>query len=261
MLDDIEDVTDAWYMRPLQYPINDRAVNVFTAEALRPGTIFMVFDHRVREALKDDTFHDFLGFDGGGLKIGLGFRYGLMEYLDLGVYRLNGTVEAFDTYEFDARYQFLQERVHGLDLAVRGGGTWFPVKDGEDASGALFQLLGNKTIHHRFRFGTGLLFHSQSSNADKTDADDDHSLAIPASLEVRLSSSMSWVAEAVTTIDGYHSDHPAISSGIKIITHRHTFNVLVTNSQYITADGIVTGSNVNGNDIAIGFTITKELGS
>lgn len=260
-LDDIIDVTDSWYLNPQQYPIFDRAINVFAGEALRPGTMLLVFDHRVRGSLSDDPFHDFLGFDAGGLKVGIGYRYGLYDNLDMGWYRSNGTIETYDTYEFDARYQFRRQRLHNFDMAFRVGFTWFPQKDSEDASGVFYQLLTNKTINHRFRFGTGLLYHSESSNANKADTSDDYSLAIPATLEVRLSPSLSWSSEVVTTIDGYHSAHPVITSALKIITHSHTFAILVTNSQYITADGIVTGSDLDFNDAMIGFTITKELGT
>jgi len=260
-LDEVIDVSDVWYLNPMQFPVLDRGINVFSGEALRPKTLLMVFDHRVRGSLKDEPFHDFLGFDAGGLKVGIGLRYGLLENVDVGLYRLNGTYESFDTYELDGRWQLRGSRTDGYDLAVRFGFTWFPHKDKDDASGIFGQLLANKTLAHRIRVGCGLLYHSESSGAVKADVDDSHSLAIPALTEFRVSKSLSWVGEVVIPINGYQAQHPLISTSLKIITHRHTFSVLVTNSQYPTADGIVTGSENDFSEAAIGFTITKELGS
>jgi len=260
-LDDVEEITDAWYLNPNQFPIIDRGVNVLSGKSLRPGTILMIFDHRVRESLSKDPFHDFLGFDAGGLKVGIGFRYGLIENLDLGLYRLNGTVENYDTYEFDARFQFLQQPIHHFDISTRFGFTWFSQKEKEDASGVFIQLLANKTLAHRFNVGTGLLYHSESSNSNKADNDQAHTFAIPFAFELRLSPTFSWAFESVTTVDGYNETYPAISTAIKIITHRHIFSILFTNTQNISSDGIITGSQSDFGDAAIGFTITKELGS
>lgn len=258
-LDEIVDVSEAWYLNPHQFPVLDRFTSVFSGEALRRGSRLFVFDHRVRQRLSEEPFHDFLGFDAGGLKIGIGFRYGIFDNIDVGWYRLNGTVELFDTYEFDVRYQLLSERARGISLAVRAGLSWFANRDADDASGGFLQLLANRTFAHRIKFGTGLLYHSESSNADKSDIDPAHSVAIPGLFELRLSPSLSLVVETVSGIDGYRSAHPVISSALKIITHRHTFSILVSNSQYTSADGIVTNSNTDFGEAAIGFTITREL--
>jgi len=258
-LDDVADITDAWYSHPTQYPILDRSINVHTGATLRPGTILWVFDHRVREALSEDPFNDFLGFDAGGVKVGIGLRFGLLENTDVGVYRLNGTVEVFDTYEFDLRHRFLQQRLDGLDLATRVGVTWFSQKNMGDASGGFLQILAGKTWVHRVRIGTGLLYHSESSNAGKSDTDPAHSLAVPGTIEIRLKPSLSWIVEVVSAVGGYRSRYPVISSAFKIITYRHTFSLIVTNSQYITADGIVTNTGRDFSDASFGFTITKEL--
>jgi hypothetical protein len=258
-LDDIEDVSDAWYLNPQQFPVLDRFTSVFSATALRRGSVLLDFDHRVRQPLSDEPLHDFLGFDAGGLKIGIGFRYGIIANADIGLYRLNGTVEIFDTYEFDARYQLLHERTHGLSLALRGGVSWFVQPDIEDASGGFFQLLVDKTFAHRVRFGTGLLYHSESSGPDKATGDEAHSLAIPGMLALRLFPSLALVVETVSAVDGYYAAHPMVSIALKKITHGHTFSLLVSNSQYTSADGIITNSDTDFGDAAIGFTITREL--
>lgn len=258
-LDVVEDISDAWYLNPQQFPVLDRFTSVYSADGLRRGAMLLIFDHRVREKLSEAPFHDLLGFDAGGLKVGFGYRYGLMNNLDIGMYRLNGTVEIFDTYEFDARYQLLRQRKHGLSLAARAGVSWFVQRYFEDASGGFAQLLANKTFAHTLKLGTGLLYHSESSNVDKASSDPAHSLAIPVMYELRWSPSLAIVGEIVSGVDGYYEAHPVVATGLKMITHRHSFCILVSNSQYPAADGIVTGSSRSFSDAAIGFTITREL--
>src|SRR5688572_22819147 len=105
--DDIEEIEevavvtdeDAWYGNA--YPEMDRHFGLLNAHTARPGTILFVVTHRTRRGVLRDPFYDYLGFDGGGLKVGINLRMGLAKGLDFGFARLNGTAEPFDTYEFD----------------------------------------------------------------------------------------------------------------------------------------------------------------
>jgi hypothetical protein len=256
---EIDDVSSDWWQNERAYPVLDRAINVLTARALRMNSFMIIIDHRLRQPLSEKPFYDLLGFDAGGLKVGLGLRYGLYYNLDIGMYRLNGTAEAFDVYEFDARYQFLHQGDYPFDLAFRAGATWFSQEDIEDASGFFGQLLINRLFKHRVNIGSGLLYHSDSSNDVKSVNDDDFSIAVPAYLELRISPRFLINTEMVHSIAGYGSSRPVFSSGIKIITNRHTFAILVTNTRYISADGIVSNSPNGLDDMALGFYITREL--
>ncbi len=256
---DIEDVTSEWWLDTQAYPTLDRAINVMTARTIRKNSLEMIIDHRLRESFLDAPFQDFLGFDGGSLKVGLGLRYGIFNNLDAGMYRLNGTAEIFDVYEFDAKYQFLKQGRFPLDMAVRGGITWFSQKDVEDAHGFFGQLLTNRLFIHRINIGSGLLYHSQSSNSNKSNLDKEYSMAIPAYLEIRINQRVLWNIEVVENIAGYGSSRPVFSTAFKFITYRHTFALMVTNTQYISADGIVTNTPFGFDDLTIGFYITREI--
>ncbi len=255
----VEDVTSEWWQNERAYPVLDRAINVMTARTIRMNSFIIIIDHRLRQPLSEKPFHDLLGFDAGGLKVGLGLRYGVYYNLDVGMYRLNGNAEAFDVYEFDAKYQFLRQADFPLDLALRAGVTWFSQDDLEDASGFFGQLHLNKLFKHRVNIGSGLLYHSESSNEVKSVEDDEYSFAIPAYLEFRISPKFLFNVEAVHSIAGYGSSRPVFSSAVKIITNRHTFAILVTNTRYISADGIVSNSPNGLDDLTIGFYITREL--
>lgn len=241
------------------YPVIDRAVNVMFADTLKKHSLLFIVDHRNWKPIADDTFRDFLGFDAGNLKVGLGLRYGLWENLEIGIYRLNGTVETFDVYEFDGKFQIHHEEDDFFDTAIRGGGTWFYQSEEEDAAGGFAQFLMNKTIHKRFKLGTGVLYHSESSNEEKMDTDDEYSVAIPAILDVKISDFLTWNVEVVSTVAGYDSEYPAISSSLKFIVHGHTFSIILSNTQYTSADGIVSNSPRGFGDTILGFNITREF--
>ncbi len=238
----------------------ERGINVLKPTTLRKNSLLFLVEHRTRKQPDQDTFHDLAGFDAGGLKIGLGLRYAPHENLETGFYRLNGQSELFDTYEFDLKYRLLSQQAHGIDLAARAGLSWFTQSGIEDASGFFGQLLAGGKISRHIRIGSGVLLHTESSSALKSTADDEYSVAVPVQLEVRLNGRFAWEIEAVTPVAGYKQPHPVISTSLKILTWRHTFSLVVSNSQYMSADGIVAGSHRALDDLVVGFSITREFG-
>ena len=262
-IEEIEEITEiepstVWNSN--NFPIMDRTINVATPRTMRKLSLLFLMEHRTRQSLRDKPFHDLLGFDSGGLKIGIGLRYGVLDRLEAGFYRLNGTVEIFDTYEFDVKYHFLSDNRFPLDAAIRLGISWFSQDEIDDDAGLFGQLLFGKTIRGRASIGTGLLLHTNSSSDRKSLVDEESSLAIPAQLEVLLTPKWSWNIEVVTNVAGYGEEHPVVSSSLKIMTHRHTFSIVVSNTQYMGADGIVANTSKSLKDAIIGFTITRELG-
>jgi hypothetical protein len=239
--------------------VSDRAVNLLMARPIEPGTFLFVVTHRARQSLTDHAGRDFLGLDAGGLKIGLGLRWGALDGLDVGVFRLNGTAEIFDTVEFDLRYRlFSQERL-GIEVALRPGVSWFVQPNQEDASGFFGQLLTSRQLGRRVALGAGLLYHGESSGDRKTTADDEQSMALQALAEIRLSPKIAFCAEIAPTIGGYGEDKPAASMAFKAFTYGHTFSLVVSNTQYIGADGVVGGAWREWDEPIIGFSITRVI--
>ncbi len=237
----------------------DRAVNALTAQTVRRNTILFVIMHRARQSFAEEGSGDFLGLDAGGLKVGLGLRYGVRDNFDVGVLRLNGTAEVFDTYEFDARYRVLDQSEHALDVALRAGLSWFVHPDAADASAAFGQLLAGRHLGRRLTAGAGLLYHADSSGDRKSTGDDDESFAVQGSLEVRLTAKLAWVVEVAANVTGYGEETPAASTSLKAFTYGHTFSLVVSNTQYVGADGIVANSWRDWDEPIIGFNITREL--
>ena len=241
------------------WPVLERTINVLTPLTLRKHSLLFLVEHRTRKPFDRDTFQDLAGFDAGGLKIGLGLRYAPIDNLETGFYRLNGTSEIFDTYEFDAKYRLLHQKEYGVDMAARVGVTWFNQGKVKDASGFFSQLLLARRLNKHVRLGTGVLMHTNSSSELKTLADKEQSVAIPVQLEVRINGRFAWELEGVTPVAGFKAPHPVISTSLKILTWRHTFNLVVSNSQYMSSDGIVAGSFRSWNQIIVGFCITREF--
>jgi hypothetical protein len=65
-------------------------------------------------------------------------------------------------------------------------------------------------------------------------------------------------AELVSCVKGYCSKNPAFSAGVKYFTSRHTFALVASNTQYITADSYPTNTDHKWSKMVIGFNITRE---
>ena len=264
-VDDVTDVSkisswnpDAW-RDPAQFPALDRGINLLTTRTVPKWHGSIIVDHRANEAIKEHPFDDFLGLDAGSLKIGLGLRLGLLDNLDVGIYRLNGTTEPFDTYEFDVRWRFLDQEKHWLSAAVRAGGTWFYVPSAADDSGVFGQLILEHLFARRVLWNVSALYHSNSTSDSKTARDPRWSLAIGTLIDVRLAKFMAWELEAIPAVAGFVDTHPYYSTALKFITNRHTFSIIVSTSQLTAADGVVSNTSRNVEKCVLGFKIVREL--
>jgi hypothetical protein len=251
-------VFDLW-LDPENYPRIERAINIMNARTTRARALNFLVDHRAYEAFQSNAFRDGLGFDFGSLKIGLTLRYGILDNLEVGVQRLSNGPDLFDVYQFDAKYWALRADCYFVDVAVRAGGTWYAMYQGPDSGGGFAQLIVSRPLRERLWLSSGVLYHSNASNDARTSRSQEYALAVPAALEVRLQTFLAWDAEASFNVAGHHAKYPVLSSALKIISYRHTFALIFSNSQYITADGLVANTSRGIHDLIVGFTITREF--
>jgi hypothetical protein len=260
------DPSAAWYGKGYPEPV--RILALPTGRTVRAGGFDFVIDHRSTSAVynKDssrpftDMWNNFGGFD-SGMAVGLGLRYGILDVLDAGVYRVGGP--HFDTYEFDARVRALRQDDAGVDLMIRGGISWFVVPDHQDAVWPFAQVFASRLLFNRLLATAGVMYHSNSSSSTPLGqkyADEKHkwSVAGAAGLEYRLAASVSLDAEVVSCASGFCSKNPAFSGGVKFFTNRHTFALVCGNTQYLTADGYITNTDTQWSKLVIGFNITRE---
>jgi hypothetical protein len=259
--DAAEDPAAAWYGGSFPTPV--RILALPTARAHRAGGWEFVIDHRAASPIYNngsehpwaDTFNSFGGLD-QALRVGLGFRYGIIDDLDAGIYRAGSSQT--DTYELDARFQFLHQASAGVDAAARAGVTWFSQPNAKDAAGYYGQLLATRLLAKRVLLSGGAFFHSSSTNATKYNQDKAWSLAFGGGAEIRLAAPLAVEAELVSCTAGYCSQNPAFSAGLKYITTRHTFAVVCGNTPYLTADGYIANTDTPWSKLALGFNITRS---
>jgi hypothetical protein len=238
----------------------DRAFALFLPRAIEPRSFLLTIEHRTSAPAFDHPFRDFLGFDNGGLKIGLGFRYSPLNNLDVGLRRFNNVYEPWDTYEFDGRYQLLKEKRHFVDGAVMAGVTWFYQYTAQDASGFYASALLGRSVWDHAYLSSGLMFHTKSTYMTKTVAAKSASVAVPVALIVPTPIGLGLVGETFIPLSGYYSaGKPSWTAGLKYATYHHTFSLLFTTTQYTSFDGAVTGSD-RSNKPGAGFMITRKFG-
>jgi hypothetical protein len=257
----VQDPAAGWYGQ--SYPVPDRHLSLLTARTLRAGGFEFMIEHRSGTAIYDrdsgtpfaDMWNNLLGLD-NALQVGLALRYGILDGLDAGIYRA-GSSRA-DTYEFDARYRIASQEQLGVDLAVRGGLTWFVQPQAADAHGFFGQLFATRLLANRVLVTGAALYHSNSTNGTKYNQDKAWSVAGGLGVDWRIAASLALSAEGVFCTSGYCSKRPAFTAGFKYITVRHTFALVCGNTTFVTADGYVTNTDRAWSKLGIGFNITRS---
>jgi len=247
--------SDTWDLDEFALP--DRFINILTPNPVQQRNLHLTIIHRARQSFTENAGRDYLGLDAGGLKIGIGLRYGLFDMADVGFFRINGTAESFDTYEYDLRIRLMDETTAPVTVALRPGFTWFAQPEAEDASGFFGQLLIERTFGKHLSIAGGVLYHSESSGDRKSAGDDEESMALHGGFSIRLRPRFSLDGEVTSTVSGYGEDDPAVSIAIRMFTYGHTFSLVVTNTQYVSADGIVGNAWRPMDEPVIGFNITR----
>lgn len=238
----------------------DRAFTIPYPRPVERGRYLISIDHRTFQPLDENPGGSLLGFDSGNLKIGLGVRRGILDELDAGLARFNGTTDDIDAYEFDGRYELTGENDGMADLAVVAGFAWFDGASGTNDFPFFMKVIAGKTVWKRAYASAGIAHHALSRAPGKTAGDDDYSAAAVATFEAALRPSVSLATECSFPIAGFDAGAPAWSVGAKFRTHGHAFSVLLSNTQNISSDGIVAGSDRWGHPV-VGFTITRKIGS
>ena len=162
-------------------------------------------------------------------------------------------------YELDLRYRPIKQEQLFVDAAIRAGGTLFWQPGHLPAGGGYAQLVVDREFFDRVLIAGNVMAHSDSSNANKHQSDTNWSVAAGALLEVRLLSFLAWDLEAAVPFAGYKARYPSWSTALKFITNQHTFALIATNTQYISADGIVAGSDRGPAETILGFTIARQI--
>lgn len=262
-LGDVEEVevADVAEVEPVELlPVLCRGLTIPLHEMGKAGTLQLTIDHRAMQSFDEDPFHDFLGLDAGGLKIGFAMRYAPLDFVDVLAARQNNTAEAFDTYDLAARVSPLTHEKHYVDVVLGGGASLFVHPENEDAVGWNGQLLVGRPLPAGFDFTVGVLAATESSGPAKSNADYNYSAAAAGELSWGIGTHphVRVHVEAVSPVIGYDAGHPSLAAGVNILTYRHGFAFLVANSQMLTLDALPSGSHQELDDLVVGFSILRQ---
>jgi hypothetical protein len=266
----VDPVAD-WY--GVSYPDLLRILALPVARTVPKEGFEFVLDHRAAAPIynKDsahpfaDMGNSFFGLD-QSMAVGLGLRYGIIDMLDAGIYRVGGS--QFDTYELDARFAPLRQEQHQIDLMLRAGGSWFVVPNHADALWPFAQAFASRLLWKRLLLTAGVMYHANSSSANSLSSpyytqkyrDEEHkwSVAGAVGVEYRVAETVALDVETVSCVAGFCTKNPAFSAGVKYLTFRHSFALVCGNTQYLTADGYITNTDTPWSKLVIGFNITRE---
>ena len=259
-LDDVEVAEVTEVEEPALLPVLCRGLTVPLHNMGRQGALQFTIDHRAMQKFDEDPAHDFLGLDSGGLKIGFALRYSPLDIVDVLAARQNNTSETFDTYELAARVAPLSHEKHYVDLVLGGGASVFVHPGEEDAVGWNGQLLVGRPLPAGFDFTLGVLAATESSTPAKSNADYNYSAGAGGELSwgMGVHPHVRLHVEAVAPFVGYDAGHPAVAAGVNILTFRHGFAFLVSNSQMLSLDALPAGSYRTVDDLVVGFSILRQ---
>lgn len=237
----------------------ERLVEAGLPRTVCHGCLVFSLSHRPWVEAFEDPIRDFLGYDGGFLRVRIDLRVGLTPWLDVGATRTNGILrERYDAWSGDARTARRFELPGGgkLDAGLEAGVTWFEQEEAPDALAAWFRNSAGVVMGPVWT-GIGLDWHGNSSSPDKRSTDPDATLAVHAESIVRLRSNLSLAAELAKPVAGYGYRHPAWTFGPRWNTWRHAFSVWVGNARTGGPDGRVVGAKTWGSPV-LGFQLVRE---
>jgi len=289
VVEEVPEGTYAWTENMRRSPVGV----LFPKTATVPeGDFFARFSHVSQNQQfvgggKGDVFHDLLGLE-SGVKVGILFGYGITKDWDVTLQRTNGRdyikngvnyeSGSYDLWDLMTKYQLLDEKDQFVDLSASVGATYFCQDDWSGIVAGNGALLVEKSLW-RFRFGSGLLYTSQStydsarsSQKDNSQekryprayravfepVEENHTLAVPVGLSFALTTRHQLFTEIAVPVSGYHteSDWPSLAAGWRYNTPTHAYSLFFSNTANGSFNSGFTGGYMAERLDLFGFDIT-----
>ena len=289
VVEEVPEGTYAWTENMRRSPVGV----LFPKTATVPeGDFFAKFSHVSQNQQfvgggRGDAFHDLLGLE-SGVRVGLLFGYGITKDWDVTLQRTNGRdyvkngvnyeAGSYDLWDLMTKYQILDENEQFVDLSASVGATYFCQDDWSGIVAGNGALLVEKSLW-RFRFGSGLLYTSQStydsaSSSQKDNAqekryprayravfepvEENHTLAVPVGLSFALTTRHQLFTEMAVPVSGYHteSDWPSLAAGWRYNTPTHAYSLFFSNTANSSFNSSITGGYMAERLDLFGFDIT-----
>jgi hypothetical protein len=235
-------------------PVGTRLIDIATPFTSGTRWLELLVTHRfIQPFNQGGTGHNLWGLDSGA-DVGIGFTYGVLQHLDVSVYRS----EFQEDYELAAKYQFLQQGPGmPLSLAVRAGADMLGRVDIEDPHRPFAQLLLGRRLApgwNIFVSPSWVQYTPLLRNAWNT----------PVGITAPLPGHWLLEAEGIAANRALR-DTPGASAFAWHVAFTkpigwHVFQILVGNSRATTVDQILGGDFAGGfttHDLRLGFNLIR----
>lgn len=251
-------------VRPI--PVGDILLTLPSSHMADAQTWEVRFSHRFNQSVDGNGIHSLFGLDSGA-NVGLGLSYVPFRDFELALVRQS----TLETYELSGKYAlFQQARALPFSAAIRAGVDYRNARSLNDRSSYFAQAIVSRQFGSRFDL---YVVPSYVTKAGRVVSGTDsvalfeHAFNVPVGALVQLRPGFSVVAEVIPENrdlpDTLTSDI-GWSIGIKQAVGGHLFEILLTNSNGMTADQYIS-STYNGapfrtRDKRLGFNIERRWG-
>ncbi len=251
-------------LRPI--PVGDLLLTLPSSHMAGAQTWEVRFSHRFNGSIDGNGVHSLFGLDGGA-NVGIGLSYVPVRDLEVSLTRHS----ALETYEAAIKYALVQQaQAIPFSAALRAGVDYRNARSIDDRSSLFAQAIVSHQFGERFdvyAVPTYVTRAGRVASGDTSAALFDHAFNVPVGALVQVMPGLSIVAELIPPNhdlpSGLKAD-PGWSIGIKRAIGGHLFEVLLTNSNGMTADQYIS-STYNGapfrwRDKRLGFNIERRWG-
>ena len=241
-----------------------KIINFESTKLVGKEQLQFILSHRF--GTLSNAVDNFLGLDDASVRIQ--FVYGVTDWLHLSASR-SGIGK---TYDLAAKYELVKQKNNGFPFTIVGHNLAyintelskdaFPALEFTDRLGYANQLL----ISRKFNPWLSLqliptYFHD---NAVIEDGQDNSQFSLGIGGRLKLTKRFALIADwgaHLNRVDNSEFNNP-IAAGVEIETGGHVFQIHVSNSQAIFANGFLgqAGGDVSTGDVFLGFNLTRAFG-
>lgn len=259
-------------------------INVQSTETIHKKELEFRVDHRFGDiAGGSGGIGNFFGLD-QSTDIRIGFDYGLLDKLNIGIARAKGATAATQLYELNTKYRFLEQTTNNsipFTIAFFGSGTVSGVKaaDNPEASTAYKNFSDRISYVSQFiisrKFSSAFSFEILPTYLHRNFTiygDQNDLFAIGAGGRIKIGKRMAFVADYFLPIrDGAKKDYVeninqqkfynALGVGLEIETGGHVFHLNFTNATAIQESQFIaeTTSSWGKGQYRWGFSISRRF--
>jgi hypothetical protein len=235
-------------------PVGDRLIDVATPFTIGQRWLELLVTHRfIQPFNQGGTAHNLWGLDSGA-DVGIGFTYGVVDRLDLSVYRSSFQ----EDFELAAKVQLLQQAAGmPLSLALRAGADMLGRAGVEDPHRPFGQLLAGRRLAPGWNlFVSPSWVHATPLLRGAWNA--------PVGLTAPLPGGWLLEGEGIAPNRALHAlsgaSHFAWHAAFTKPVGWHRFQILLGNSRATTVDQILGGDFAGGfttHDLRLGFNLVR----